>query len=159
MSSAAHSAFIAAEWGYGAGSIEAASAKETALAASLLLGVFLHAVALIILGMCWRYESRWSETREVGGGGGTAAQPGRVHEYPVPDTVIVSLVVVFVIIALGVLTQVVPWAKGAEKAGYLLLETVFFLVFVVYCFVTFPLLIIRMLVASCAERRETTGSH
>ena len=96
---------------------------------------------------------------QVGGGGGTAAQPGRVHEDPVPDAVIVSLVVVFVIVALGVLTQVAPWAKGAEKAGYLLLETVFFLVFVVYCFVTFPLLIIRMLVVSCAESRETTGSH
>lgn len=51
--------------GYGAGSIEAASAKGITLAASVLLGVFLHAVVLIILGMCWRNESRWSETREV----------------------------------------------------------------------------------------------
>ncbi|PAN35316.1 hypothetical protein PAHAL_6G198700 [Panicum hallii] len=156
MSSAANAAFIAAEWGYGAGSIEEASAKEIALAASVLLGVFLHAVVLVILGMCWRHESRRSETREVGGGGGTAAQPVRVYQDPVPGAVIVSLVVVFMIVALGVLMLEESWAK---RAGYLLLETVFFLGFIVYCFVTCPLLIIRIFVASCAERRETTGSH
>lgn len=65
------------------------------------------------------------------------------------------------VVAVGVRLQVGSWAKGDrnEKIGYLLLKIVFFLGSMIFCFMTFPLLIIRLLMASRYETREAIMPH
>ncbi|CAO2191402.1 unnamed protein product [Urochloa humidicola] len=144
LSSAANAALIAAEWGYGRASIQVAATKEFAVAASVLLGLFVHAVAVILVIQCWRDASRRTEAREE----------------PVHGAVVVSFVVLFMFLAMSVLMHVISWAQGArdDRASSLILETVFFISSVLFCVVTIPLLIIRAVVASKTDRHETVMS-
>ncbi|WVZ92940.1 hypothetical protein U9M48_038970 [Paspalum notatum var. saurae] len=141
LSSAANAAVIVAKWGYGEGSIPEAVAKDSAVLSSLLLGLFLHTLVLLLVSMWWR--------QEIGGGPGgrgtgtAVPPPGTSLQDLVSGTLVVLIVVVFTILAVGVVIQVTSFVIGAggERAGDVLIEAVFVLGSLVFCFVTYPVVI------------------